>query len=64
MDADKRLLRDLKNRYLTDGEFHSKNSRRKQFRWKNLDGRLFLLLYDILFITKKNIHALIQMGNL
>lgn len=28
----------MKEKYLTDGEFHSKNSRRKQYRWKNLDG--------------------------
>jgi hypothetical protein len=38
MDADKREIRMLKEKYLTDGEMHSKEARRKQFRWKNVDG--------------------------
>lgn len=38
MDEDKRELIQLKERFLKDGEFHSKNARRKQFRWKNLDS--------------------------
>ena len=41
MDQDKRELRLMKEMYLADGEFHSKNSRRKQFRWKNLDGNKY-----------------------
>lgn len=45
MDQDKRELRLMKEMYLADGEFHSKNSRRKQFRWKNLDGNNCFINY-------------------
>jgi hypothetical protein len=38
LDEDKREMRLIKEMFLADGEFHSKNSRRKQYRWKNLDG--------------------------
>ena len=38
MDEDKRQIRMFKEMYLADGEMHSKEARRKQFRWKNVDG--------------------------
>ncbi len=38
MDEDKRQIRMFKEMYLADGEMHAKESRRKQFRWKNIDG--------------------------
>ena len=41
INEDKRKLRLLKERYLEDGEFHQdKGFRKKQFRWKNLNGKL------------------------
>ncbi len=39
LDEDKRQLRMFKEMYLSDGELHSKNSRKKNFRWKHLDGK-------------------------
>jgi hypothetical protein len=37
-------LKKLKERYLKDGEFHQeKGFRKKQFRWKNLNGIILIL---------------------
>jgi len=42
MDDDKRQIRMFKEMYLADGEMHSKEARRKQFRWKNIDGKCYV----------------------
>ena len=47
MDKDKKELRLFKEMYLADGEMHGedKNSRRKQFKWKHLNGLFVCLLF-------------------
>ncbi len=39
MDEDKRQIRLFKEMYLADGELQNKDLRKKQFRWKNTNGK-------------------------
>jgi hypothetical protein len=48
IDEDKRQVRKLKERYLADGELHQdKGFRKKQFRWKNVNGELDSVFYNV-----------------
>lgn len=49
MDQEKKKLRLLQEMYLQDGDMHqSKGHRKKNFRWKNIDGKLEKILFLLL----------------